>query len=481
VKEQANVTGTVLLVDPDRITFLVVKQTLQKCPGVTLAHVETGEEAVEFLTRQRADLIISETELPDMGGLQLRRRLVARGNPPMHLFLSADGRKATRLTALTEGAIDFLSKPCDPAELKLRCISVLGRALSLPPPVEERPMLEGTLETLSLPDLLSVLAMARATGSLTVNTGVDEATIFLRDGEPLSAEFEEHIGVNAIYHLLGNRVTGTFAFRKEDLPKPRTIHSSVMEILLEGARLHDEQALVKKSPVMQRISSSGEHGHRVGERVFAPIPTATLARRFSDQLEEPFTLGELHLMTTETLGLWTRKQDRTTRIHTWLVCDRARGARAMLEIASPTSDLFVVTSLGSSAKILGLTFLLRDDLELDVLLVDPRSASVFEKELMRTPAFALIGQTSGLAASTDASSAAYASVAHILSFLQVDLLLVSDDAPEAVDWSAGRRSKARPPRIVPIRLGESLDLRSLLKDSLAAWGNLPNEIRKAGV
>jgi CheY-like chemotaxis protein len=473
--------ASVLLVDPDRITFLVVKQAIQKLPGFSIEHVETGEEALEFLSRRRVDLVISETELPDMGGIPFRRRLVARGKPPLHIFLSADTRKATRLTALADGVLDFLQKPCDPEELRLRCSGAIRREQEDRKPAEERPMLEGTLETLSLPDLLSVLAMARATGSLTVDTGADAATIYLKDGEPLAAGFGEKVGVEAIYHLLGDRLTGTFAFRKDEVEEPRTIHSSVMEILLEGARLHDEQALVKHSPVMRRISSPGDRARRSGDRIFPPIPTAMLARRFGDQVEDPFTMGELHLLTAAKLGEWTRRQDRTTRLHTWLICDQSRGARSMLEIASPVSELFLVTSIGSSAKVLALTFLMRDDLELDVLLIDPRAVSVFESELSRTPAFVMVSQATGADAAADASASTYSSIAELLSFLYVDLLLVSEDATSTVDWSLGRRPKARPPRVVPVRLGSSIDLRSLLTKSISEWGNLPNEVRKTPV
>jgi CheY-like chemotaxis protein len=485
-------TANVLLVDPDRITYMVVRQALSRAPWLQLEQAETAEDAIEFMARHRVNLIVSDTELPDLNGIAFQRRVSARGGAPAHIFLTADHRKETRIKALTEGAADYLLKPCDPDELRLRCISALSRghrdrATDMP-----RSILEGTLETLSLPDLLSVFSMAHASGMLTLFLGMETATLFLDKGQPISAAIGARVGLDAMYYLLALPPVGTFSLSKSASGITRNIHAGMMEILMEAARLHDERALTTKSPMVRRISSTGGGVHQRGERVFAPIPTPTLARRVTDQLADPFTFGELHLLTSGPLAAWSRRKQAGTRIDVWLVADIATGARSMLEIASPVSELLLVTAMGGAGKILALMFSLRDDLEVNVLLLDPRSAASFAGELARTPAFAIVAQptsegpggvpvpspsTSALDASGDPTASAYLGVSQLLAAHSLDLLLISKQLIAPIDWQARTLETVRPPRVVPIFVGEELDLRAQLLQGLTTWGNLLNEIR----
>jgi CheY-like chemotaxis protein len=469
VSEKAHTN--ILLVDPDRITFLVLKQAFVRVLGLTLAHAETGTEALELLSKKRFDLVVSETELPDMDGPQLFKRLGARGPVPAHLFLTADARKAPRLSALSEGAVDYIQKPCDPDELRIRALGIIARAASalVSNTKGGEILLEGSLETLSLPDLLSVLSMAGTSGHLSVRFAASaqgEALIDIKDGSPQSAVFGAKTGLDAMYALLAEAPVGTFALVRAEPGGTRSIHVSINEILLEGARLHDERSLEVSSPVMRRISSSGTASMVRGNRVFAPIPTLALAKRFLEQLEDPFVLGELHLMTPEVLATWTRRTNAGVRLHVWLVSDMARGARSMLELASPVSELLLVSSMGSAPKVLGLTFLLRDELELDVLLIDPRQATLFAPELVRTPSFAILANGPGTSAS------AYVSVQQLLAFLSVDLLLSTKREASVLDWKARPKPKSRPPQMCEVTIDAAIDLRALLIEALRAWGSL---------
>jgi hypothetical protein len=120
--------------------------------------------------------------------------------------------------------------------------------------------------------------------------------------------------------------------------------------------------------------------------------------------------------------------------------------------------------MGPTTKILGLSFLLRDKLELDVLLIDPRSVALFAAELIRAPSFVLVSGPAG------SSGSAYAALLQRIAFLQVDRLLVSSEDASLVDWSVRSDSKALPPRVDTLEMGEELDLRELLDTALARWG-----------
>jgi CheY-like chemotaxis protein len=479
--------ATVLLVDPDRITFLVIRQAFTLAPWIRLEHVESGEDAITFMARHRVNLIVSETELPDSSGMALHRRLTTRGTAPPYIFLSADNRKETHYKALREGAADFILKPCDPVEMRLRCLAVLEREhrdreqrdRAAEP---QQSILEGTLEALSLPDLFSVFAMARASGMLSVYVDANTATVFLDKGEPTAAKIGNKTGLDALYHLLALPPAGRFSLSKPEVVVPRNVHAGMMEVLMEAARLQDERALGAKSPMVRRMSSSGVGDHARGDKVFAPLPTPALARRLTDQIADPFTFGELHLMTADALGQWSRRKHDGVRVDVWLVCDVAVGARAMLEIASPVSELLLVTSMGGGSKVMAMVFALRDDLELNILLLDPRSAVVFAAELARSPALAIVAQVTppgGATASSDVSTGAYLGVSQLFAAHALDLLMVSKDLVGAVDWDTRMPARARSPRIVAVDVGPELDLRAQVLEGIATWGTLLNEVRSS--
>jgi DNA-binding response OmpR family regulator len=464
---------TVLLADPDRITYLTVKQALAKAVGTVVDHVETGAEALEYLARQRANLLIVETELPDMDGAQLMRRLIARGNAPPIVFFSADSRRETRVNTLKDGAVDFLQKPCDQEELRLRALGAIHRnnrkAPRGPDSVEKPPLLQGSLEVLCLPDLLSVLSMARASGRLVVQTENNEGVLLMMNGEVISATYGRAVGTEAVYAMIGRPMMGGFSLTANSGASLalRDIDLSVNELLLEGARLQDERNIGERSPLVRRISSAGGSGsERPDGRIFGPIPTPVLTKRFRDQIADPFVLGELHLMTPESLARWTKQSSHAARLHVWLVADLARGIRALLELASPVSELVLATSMVQSAKILGISFLLRDGLELDVLLVDPRSVALFASELVRTPSFVIV---SGAA---DTTGASYGALLQRMASLQTDCILVAPSDASIVDWSVRSDPKSRAPRVHRLAGDSEMDLRMLLLEGLDRWGTV---------
>ena len=64
--------------------------------------------------------------LPDMDGLEVCRRVSARGETPI-LMLTARGDAMDRVVGLEMGADDYLPKPFEPRELLARLRAILRR------------------------------------------------------------------------------------------------------------------------------------------------------------------------------------------------------------------------------------------------------------------------------------------------------------------------------------------------------------------
>jgi two-component system cell cycle response regulator CtrA len=103
-------------------------ETARQC-GIRTEHVASGDEAMEFLRLYEYDIVLLDLDRPDVGGLELIRRMrAARMTVPVLAF--SDGASARiRAQALDLGADDFMSGPCDIDELLARMRAIVRRAL----------------------------------------------------------------------------------------------------------------------------------------------------------------------------------------------------------------------------------------------------------------------------------------------------------------------------------------------------------------
>lgn len=84
--------------------------------------VENGAKALEWLETQPVDLVLLDVIMPEMDGLETCRRMKAiTGRPflPVLLLTALNGQE-DRNEGLAAGADDFLTKPLDRRELRLR-------------------------------------------------------------------------------------------------------------------------------------------------------------------------------------------------------------------------------------------------------------------------------------------------------------------------------------------------------------------------
>lgn len=83
---------------------------------------EDGRQAWELLQAQSVPLVLSDWIMPEMDGLELIRRIRARERPEYVyiILLTSKSEKEDLVRAMEAGADDFLVKPVDPEELRVR-------------------------------------------------------------------------------------------------------------------------------------------------------------------------------------------------------------------------------------------------------------------------------------------------------------------------------------------------------------------------
>ncbi|HSI47905.1 MAG TPA: response regulator [Ideonella sp.] len=151
----------ILIVD-DEPANLVVLETLLDDPGYRLVRAQSANQALLALVEQEFALLILDVHMPDMSGIELAQMVKERkktAHVPI-IFLTAYYDKDQHvLEGYGTGAVDYLSKPVNPAVLrskvavfadldrKNRAIQLSNRALTIE--VEERRRAEEQLRELN--------------------------------------------------------------------------------------------------------------------------------------------------------------------------------------------------------------------------------------------------------------------------------------------------------------------------------------------
>ncbi|MCL4814307.1 MAG: sigma-54 dependent transcriptional regulator, partial [Vicinamibacteraceae bacterium] len=95
--------------------------------GYEVAVAENGQQALAAIAAGGADLLISDIRMPDMSGVDVLRA-AKQSDPDFDgIFITAFASAETAVDALRLGACDYLTKPFDVDELKLRVRKALER------------------------------------------------------------------------------------------------------------------------------------------------------------------------------------------------------------------------------------------------------------------------------------------------------------------------------------------------------------------
>lgn len=124
-EEVSEMNANILVVDDEpEIADLV--EVYLKSEGFTVFKCGTGTEALACVRRERLDLAILDVMLPDISGFTLCGEIRKDFHFPV-LMLTAKAEDMDKITGLTIGADDYLTKPFNPLELVARVKAQLRR------------------------------------------------------------------------------------------------------------------------------------------------------------------------------------------------------------------------------------------------------------------------------------------------------------------------------------------------------------------
>jgi two-component system, OmpR family, KDP operon response regulator KdpE len=117
---------TILIVDDEPQIRRVMRTTLTS-QGYSVVEAKSGEEALDLIRRERADLIILDVNLPGISGLETCREIRASSDVPI-IMLTVRNTERDKVQALDAGADDYVVKPFGVEELLARIRAALRRA-----------------------------------------------------------------------------------------------------------------------------------------------------------------------------------------------------------------------------------------------------------------------------------------------------------------------------------------------------------------
>ena len=119
-------TARILVVD-DEPSIVDAVSTAFRYEGYDVMEASTGREALEAVTVVEPDLVVLDWMLPDIEGIEVGRRLRARGFRTAVLFLTAKDGVEHTVQALRAGGDDYVTKPFSLAEIVARAQAILRR------------------------------------------------------------------------------------------------------------------------------------------------------------------------------------------------------------------------------------------------------------------------------------------------------------------------------------------------------------------
>lgn len=118
----------ILLAEDDALTTQSLTYFL-KAKNYEIVHAQDGEVALQFLKSEVYDLIITDLNMPKIGGMELI--YIIRNDLKLEtpvIVLTASGMEQTELDAFAIGASEFISKPFSPSVLNTRIQRLINRS-----------------------------------------------------------------------------------------------------------------------------------------------------------------------------------------------------------------------------------------------------------------------------------------------------------------------------------------------------------------
>jgi len=125
MRRNSNMADKILIVDDEQEIADLVELYLEN-ENFTVFKFYTAQEALQCIENETLDLALLDVMLPGMSGFQICKKIREQHCYPV-IMLTAKGEEVDKITGLTLGADDYITKPFLPLELMARVKAQLRR------------------------------------------------------------------------------------------------------------------------------------------------------------------------------------------------------------------------------------------------------------------------------------------------------------------------------------------------------------------
>lgn len=111
-------TKRILIVDDALFMRQRIRAIAEDAGWEVAAEAQDGEEAVELYLQEKPDLVTLDIVMPKLDGVAALKRLIEHDPQAQVVMVSAVNQKPKLIECIKAGAIDFIVKPFDKAELR---------------------------------------------------------------------------------------------------------------------------------------------------------------------------------------------------------------------------------------------------------------------------------------------------------------------------------------------------------------------------
>lgn len=113
--------------DSQTMRLFIIFQLVKMLPGVKIVEAVDGSDALEKLGHHEVDLILTDMNMPNMGGAEVIRsvRTVLKMATPI-IVITTKGEHLDREHGLAQGADGYITKPINPREFRETVLKYLA-------------------------------------------------------------------------------------------------------------------------------------------------------------------------------------------------------------------------------------------------------------------------------------------------------------------------------------------------------------------
>jgi DNA-binding response OmpR family regulator len=116
-REGKAMKGSKILLVDDEVVFTTNMGKLLTNRGYKVTAVNSGDAAIQALDKESYDVVVLDLKMPGMDGITTLKEIKKLGIFTETLILTGHGSMDTAFKAIEMGAYDYVTKPCEIAEL----------------------------------------------------------------------------------------------------------------------------------------------------------------------------------------------------------------------------------------------------------------------------------------------------------------------------------------------------------------------------